>query len=265
MGLGRALAIAAAEAGDTVYGTVRHESHKGSFEDLVPGKTKAILMDVTIPELVANGVKEVLRLSSRIDVLVNNAGYGLFGAIEETSMDEARAQMETNFFGAMQLTKEVLPHMRKQGSGHIIQISSIAGFRGTEGLGIYNASKFALEGFSEALAKEMTAFGVHVTLVEPGPFRTDWAGRSSVRTKMVMPEYLRSAGARVRVIQTYSGTQPGSPEKAAALMLEVVNSPKPPLHLPLGDVAIDGFREKMKALEAEISEWESKSRATKFD
>jgi NAD(P)-dependent dehydrogenase (short-subunit alcohol dehydrogenase family) len=247
-----------------VYGTLRNKHQVEAFEKISPGKTIPLLMDVTYPAGILNGVNKILETEGRIDVLVNNAGYGLFGAIEEVTMEEARAQMETNFFGALELTKAVLPSMRKQGSGHIFQISSVAGFRGTEGLGIYNASKFALEGFSQGLAKEVHPFGIKVTLVEPGPFRTEWGGRSSIRSKTVIPEYHTTAHARIHAIQTYSGTQPGDPDKAAAVILDVLESDSPPLHLPLGELAIEGFREKMRSLELDIKTWEDRSRATAF-
>lgn len=264
-GLGRALALAAANAGAKVYGTLRKPEQIEAFEALIPGSLYGLIMDVRDSQTIEKGLQMIIEREGRIDVLVNNAGYGLFGAIEEVNLSESRDQMETNFFGALQLTQGVLPIMRKQESGNIVQISSIAGFRGTEGLGIYNASKFALEGFSQALAKEVAPFGISVTLVEPGPFRTEWGGNSSIRSKKVMDEYSETAGMRVRVIQGYSGTQPGDPAKAAQVILEAIGSPNPPLHLPLGDMAIDGFREKMALIESDIAEWESRSRATTFD
>lgn len=263
-GIGRALAMEAARSGEIVYGTLRRQDQMAEFEALVPGNTRALLMDVNDSRTAEAVVEEVISECGQIDVLVNNAGYGLFGAIEEVSMEEARQQMETNFFAALRLCQLVLPEMRKNHKGHIVQISSIAGFRGTEGLGIYNASKFALEGFSQAMAKEVAPFGIHVTLVEPGPFRTEWGGSSSIRSKKVMEAYRDTAGARIRVINGYSGTQPGDPVKAAHVIMEAVNSQHPPLHLPLGALAIDGFREKMKALSADIDAWEMRSRNTEF-
>lgn len=264
-GLGRALAVEAALNGDVVYGTLRNSQQIQAFEDLVPGSLYGLILDVCDSEAAENAVAQILEKEKGIDVLVNNAGYGLFGAIEEVAMSEVRDQMETNFFGALNLTKLVLPVMRQQRKGHIFQISSIAGFRGTEGLGIYNASKFALEGFSQALAKEVAPFNIFVTLVEPGPFRTDWAGKSSIRSKNILVDYAETAGARIRVINTYSGTQPGDPTKAAKVILQTLRSENPPLHLPLGNLAINGFREKMEQLEHDISKWETASRDTEFD
>ncbi|MBS3914920.1 MAG: SDR family NAD(P)-dependent oxidoreductase [Bacteroidetes bacterium] len=263
-GLGRSIAQAAANAGNTVYGTLRNTRQISDFENLVPGKTHAVLLDVNHQEDAERIVQDILQNHGDIHVLVNNAGYGLFGAIEEVTMDEARKQMETNFFAALNLCKLVIPNMRSRGNGNIVQISSIAGFRGTEGLGIYNASKFALEGFSQAMAKELAPHGIYVTLAEPGPFRTLWAGQSSIRSQKIMPEYAHTAGARIRAIHTYSGTQPGDPDKAAEVILRAISSENPPLHLPLGALAIEGFREKMKAIESDISNWEKLSRATEF-
>lgn len=236
-----------------------------AFAALVPGNTLPLLLDVNDHAAAASVVNHILTTEGRVDVLVNNAGYGLFGAIEEVTMEEARQQMETNFFAALNLCQLLIPGMRQRQSGHIIQISSIAGFRGTEGLGIYNASKFALEGFSQAMQKELAPFGVHVTLVEPGPFRTEWGGSSSVRSARVMEEYTHTAGLRIRTIHGYSGTQPGDPQKAAEVILKASQAAQPPLHLPLGPFAIDGFREKMASLESDIRAWETDSRNTGFE
>lgn len=264
-GLGRALAAAVAKAGHLAVGTLRREDQVAAYEAICPGFTRGIVLDVNQHAAVQQQVQALLSTYGRVDVLVNNAGYGLFGAIEETDMDEARAQMETNFFGALAMCQALIPSMREQRSGCIIQISSIAGFRGTNGLGIYNASKFALEGMSEAMAQELQPFGIHVMLVEPGPFRTAWAGSSSVRTRRIMAEYEETAGVRIAQIQGYNGQQPGDPDKAAQVIMEAAASANPPLHLPLGPLAIEGFRMKMKQLEAEIAAWESRAADTSFD
>lgn len=264
-GLGRALAAAVAQAGHLALGTLRREDQIAAYEAIRPGFTRGVLLDVNQHASVQQQVDALLSEYGRIDVLVNNAGYGLFGAIEETDMDEARAQMETNFFGALAMCQALIPSMRKQRSGCIIQISSIAGFRGTNGLGIYNASKFALEGMSEALAQELQPFGIRVMLVEPGPFRTAWAGSSSIRTRRIMSEYEETAGVRIAQIQGYNGQQPGDPDKAAQVIMEAAASEHPPLHLPLGPLAIEGFRVKMKQLEADIAAWESRAADTSFD
>jgi NAD(P)-dependent dehydrogenase (short-subunit alcohol dehydrogenase family) len=264
-GFGRALAEEAAKKGDIVIGTLRKTEQLAEFEKLVPGKTFAVKMDVTHADEIQQGVEDVLNRFDHIDVLVNNAGYGLFGAVEEVTMEESRAQMETNFFGPLELTKAFLPSMRKRKSGHIIQISSMAGIRSTPGLGIYNASKHALEGFTEALYHEVKPLGIKVTIIEPGPFRTDWAGSSSVTAKTEIKDYSETAGVRVRTIHGYSGRQPGDPVKAADAIIAIANTDNPPLRLPLGKDAITAVREKLQWVEKEINDWEELSLNTAYD
>jgi NAD(P)-dependent dehydrogenase (short-subunit alcohol dehydrogenase family) len=264
-GFGRSLAEAAVKAGDTVVGTLRKPSQIEEFKRLHPGKTFGILMDVNDARQVADGVESVLEQFGRIDVLVNNAGYGLFGAVEEASLQETREQMETNFFGALALTQAVLPAMRKAKRGHIVQISSIAGFTGTPGLGLYNASKHALEGMSEALAQEVAPLGIKVLIVEPGPYRTKWAKGGAKDAAKKIDDYAASAHATINMIHGYEGNQPGDPDKGAQLIVDVVNSPNPPLRLPLGKIAIDRMRAKIKSLESEITLWEKRSVATAFE
>lgn len=263
-GLGRALAEVVAQTGDIVFGTLRKPEQLSAFNNLVPEKTFGILLDVNKHSEFESVLNTITSKFGRLDILVNNAGYGLFGAIEEVSIEEARAQMETNLFGALALSQAVIPLMRKQNSGHIIQISSMAGMRSVEGMGLYNTSKFALEGFTEALYFEMKPFNVKVTLVEPGPFRTNWAGNSSVRSAKIIDDYYEISGARIAQIMGYSGNQPGDPAKAAKVIIEVVNSETPPLRLPLGPVAIDAIRAKLKWVEEDIKAWEEKSVNTSF-
>jgi NAD(P)-dependent dehydrogenase (short-subunit alcohol dehydrogenase family) len=264
-GFGRALALEAATSGDIVFGTLRKQSQIEEYNSLVPGKTFGLELDVNDHPRIPLIVAHILDQFGRIDVLVNNAGYGLFGAIEEVSMDEARMQMETNFFGALAVTQAVLPIMRKQKSGNIVQISSQAGMRANAGLGLYNASKFALEGFSEALSVETRHLNIHVTLVEPGPFRTEWAGPSSIRAAKVIDEYNETAGTVISYINGISGTQPGDPVKGAKAILKAVRSENPPLRLPLGSIALNGIREKLKSVEENLAKWESVSIDTHFD
>ena len=263
-GLGRALAATVAKAGDIVYGTLRKQEQVEDFNRLAPGYCLGLLMDVNKPEQVKAGVEKIIHEQGRLDVLVNNAGYGLFGAVEEVSMEEARQQMETNFFGALSLTKEVLPYMRERKGGSIVQVSSVAGFRSAPGLSIYNASKFALEGFTEALWYELAPLGVKVMIVMPGPFRTNWAGSSSIRSQKVMDVYRETSGARIRTIHQYSGTQPGDPEKAAELIMKVVNSENPPLRLPLGALAYEAMESKMDWVNREMEQWREESKETSF-
>jgi len=264
-GLGRALALQAAQNGDIVYGTLRKAEQLNTFNELVPGKTFGLILDVNQHHNIPPVLHTILEQNGRIDVLVNNAGYGLFGAIEELNMEEARQQMETNFFSVLALTQAVLPIMRKQKSGHILQISSMSGIRAYSGTGLYNASKFALEGMSEALAAEIKPLNIHLTLIEPGPFRTDWAGASSVRAKNSIDEYEASSGARLNLLQSTSGKQPGDPNKGAKAMLKVVNSEHPPLRLVLGKPALDAIREKYKMVEVELKAWEDVTLNTSFD
>ena len=180
-------------------------------------------------------------------------------------MEECRMQMETNFFSVLALTQAVLPTMRSRGSGHIIQISSMAGIRANPGLGVYNASKFALEGMSEALALEIRPLGIHLTLIEPGPFRTKWAGASSRRAKKQISDYKDTAWRRIELVNELNGKQAGDPDKAARAILNIVASGKPPLRLALGSVALDSIREKIRFMEKELSQWESLSLDTEFD
>lgn len=264
-GLGRALALQAAQNGDIVYGTVRKSDQIVEFNDLVHGKTFGIELDVNDHRQIGPVITHILDQFGRIDILVNNAGYGLFGAIEEVSMEEARQQMETNFFGALAVTQAVLPIMRNQRSGHIIMISSMSGVRANSGTGLYNASKFALEGMSEALALEIKPLNIHLTLVEPGPFRTEWAGASAIRSVKRIDDYNASSGERINYLNSINGKQPGDPVKGAKAIIKVVNSENPPLRLALGKPAVDAIRDKLQSVESEIAAWEAVSLDTEFD
>lgn len=264
-GLGRALAHEVALQGDIVFGTLRKASQVEEFNQLVHGKTFGLELDVNHHLRIDQMITHILDQFGKIDVLVNNAGYGLFGAIEEISMEEARQQMETNFFGALAMTQAVLPVMRRERAGHIVQISSMAGIRSSPGMGLYNASKFALEGFSEALALETAPLNIKVTLVEPGPFRTHWAGASSVRSKKIIDTYNDTSGQLIKYINGYTGTQPGDPAKAAKAIIKAVNSENPPLRLALGKTALEAIRKKISQLEKNYDEWEQVSMDTSFD
>ena len=261
-GLGRCLAEAVAARGDIAIGTLRQAAQLAAYDAIAPGRTIGVQLDVNEPALVEGVISGVIARYHRIDVLVNNAGYGLLGAVEEVSDAEARAQMETNLFGALTVTRAVLPHLRRQKSGHILQISSIAGLAAAPGLGLYNASKFALEGFSEALSRELAPLGIHVTLIEPGPFRTKWAGESIKRAEKIIPDYAATAGAIEQRIRDMSGVQPGDPDLAAQAMIKVVDSPNPPLRLPLGKLALNGYRAKLAAVSKELDAWEAIGLAT---
>lgn len=255
-GFGRELAKIAAANGDQVAGTLRQEAQFGAFEELAPRQLKAIMMDVTNPEQIKAGVQTTIETFGRIDVLVNNAGYGSIGPVEEVSEAEARRQMEVNFFGALRLCQDVLPHMRTQKQGHIINITSIAGLRGTAGLGLYNASKFALEGLGEALALELAPLGIHVTNVEPGPFRTDWAGRSATYTEISIPDYEKSAARTQEYLNRVSGNQQGDPVKGAEAIYALTKLEQPPVHLPLGAMSYQRARQKYQEVLAEFDAFE---------
>lgn len=264
-GFGRILAEKVAKRGDIVIGTLRNSNQISDFEKLVPGKVFGKILDVTNEKDVHSVVNQCVEQFGKIDVAVNNAGYGLFGAVEETSFEEAKAQMDTNFYGALFVTQAVLPFMREKKSGTILQISSVAGFRSNMGLGLYNASKFALEGFSEALAQECKPLGIRVCLIEPGPFRTDWAGRSAKRTEKEIKDYSSTAGLTIKLLNRANGKQEGDPEKACDVMIQVVDSENPPVHLPLGKIALEGFKAKIKSVQEDIAAWEAVSLKTSFD
>jgi NAD(P)-dependent dehydrogenase (short-subunit alcohol dehydrogenase family) len=263
-GLGRALAEAVVASGARLIATARDAHTLDALEKLAPDRVQTLSMDVNDEAEVRAGVTRAVAAFGRVDVLVNNAGYGLLGAVEEVSDSEARAQMETNVFGALRVTRALLPYLREQGGGHILNISSVAGIVSTPGLGLYNASKYALEGYSEALALELAPMGIRVTVVEPGPFRTDWAGSSMAQAARTLDAYDATAGATARLLKSYSGRQPGDPEKAAAAMLKVVESDKPPLRLPLGEMAVTRIRSKLAAQLAELDAWEKVALDTAF-
>jgi NAD(P)-dependent dehydrogenase (short-subunit alcohol dehydrogenase family) len=263
-GFGQALAKEALAAGHRVVGTVRNEPARAAFEELGAG-AHAVLMDVTDPAAVQRAVEETEKNIGAIDVLVNNAGYGHEGLIEESSLDELRQQFEVNVFGAVAVIKAVLPYMRQRRSGHILNITSMGGHTTFPGVGWYHGSKFALEGISETLAKEVRHLGIYVTAVAPGGFRTDWAGRSMIRTPRSIADYDEMFNPMRAARQQRSGRQPGDPVKAAQAMLKLVEAQDPPLHLALGADAVQAIRDKMAALGKEIDAWEKVSVATGVD
>lgn len=262
-GFGRELARAALARGEIVAGTLRRAEQLEEFRALAPGRAHAYQLDLTDRADTELLVEQVTREAGEIDVLVNNAGYGLFGAVEEVSDAEARRVMETNFFGLLDLTRAVLPQMRRRRSGRVVNFSSVAGFMGLPGCGLYCASKFAVEGLSESLALEVAAFGIKVMLVEPGGFRTNFAGGSKVFASRVVTDYAGSPAAMTRErMNQYSGHEPGDPAKAAAAVIRAVDSPDTPLRLVLGGDALDRARAKLSALEKNYAAWESVTRST---
>ncbi len=265
-GIGRVLAEAALQADQRVIATARKPE---SLADLASRFGKNVLtlkLDVNEPA----DIKAVLNAAQvrfgGVDVLVNNAGYGLEGAIEETPLAQARAQFDTNFFGLLALTQAVLPGMRAQGSGYIVNVASVAGLRGFGGLGLYCASKFAVVGLSEALAQEVKAFGIRVSVVEPGPYRTDWAGRSLVRTPSAealatgistgtpaegtsaTSAYTQLNTAVRHMLDTNNGRQPGDPHQIAQVLLAAAAMERPPMHLLFGDEAIQAWEGELTKL-----------------
>jgi NAD(P)-dependent dehydrogenase (short-subunit alcohol dehydrogenase family) len=260
-GFGRALSEAAIADGNIVVGTVRKEADKTEFEKLGKNAHGRIL-DVTETELVSPVVAEIEKNIGAIDVLVNNAGYGHEGILEESSMDDLRRQFEVNVFGAVAMMQAVLPYMRKRRAGRILNITSMGGLITLPGISFYHGSKFALEGISETLGKEVKDLGIHVTAVEPGGFRTDWAGRSMVRAPRSIADYdAVFEPIRKRRLEN-SGKQTGDPKKAAQAMLKLIASENPPAHLLLGSDAVRLVDEKMKALQAELDAWKSLSLST---
>lgn len=238
-GLGRAFAEVALEAGDSVVATARRPEQLDDLVSAHPDTALALALDVTDRAAVDRVVGEASAFTGRLDVLVNNAGYGLSGAVEEASEQEVRDQFEVNVFGALWCTQAVLPVMRAQGAGHLFQISSIGGVAGFLNTGIYHASKWALEGFSESLAQEVAGFGIGVTIVEPGPFRTDWNGDSMTRATP-LPAYDEVLAARREAMSgSQARTQAGDPRKAAQALLTVLDSSQPPRRLLLGALAAD--------------------------
>ena len=229
-GFGRDWAEAALARGDRVAATARNVETLKPLVERYGDLVAAISLDVTDKAAVAAAVAEAIARFGRIDVAVNNAGYGLFGAIEEVSETEARAQIETNLFGALWVTQAVLPHMRGQGSGHILQVSSIGGVNAFPTIGLYHASKWGLEGFSQALAAEVSGFGIKVTIVEPGGFATEWGGPSAQHaTPLPAYDEIRAARARFR-----SGFAPGDPDATGPAILKVVDAETPPLRIFFG-------------------------------
>ena len=261
-GFGRALAQEALTTGHQVVGTVRSERAKQAFEALDPAKAVGRVLDVTDFDAIDGVVAEIEANVGEIDVLVNNAGYGHEGILEESSLAEMRRQFDVNVFGAVAVTKAVLPYMRSRRRGHILNITSMGGFITMPGIAYYCGSKFALEGISEVLGKEVKSFNVHVTAVAPGSFRTDWAGRSMSRSPRSISDYdaLFDPIRNARVVK--SGQQLGDPAKAARAMLDAIASDTPPEHLLLGSDALALVRGKLSALADEISEWETLTRST---
>jgi NAD(P)-dependent dehydrogenase (short-subunit alcohol dehydrogenase family) len=256
-GFGRLLAEQVLKAGGRVIATARKPEQVADLLRQYPEPARAFALDVTRPEQIEAAAKDAIAAFGRIDVLVNNAGYGIAGGVEEATEEEFLPVFETNVFGLMRVTRAFLPQFRKQRTGHIINMSSMAGIGGSAGWGYYNATKFAVEGFSEALAGEMAAIGVKVTVIEPGPFRTDFLGRSGVLAKREIEDYRPAIGPVRAYFHGQSGKQRGDPAKAVQAIMDVVEMPDPPLHLLLGHAAWNRMKGKLEQWRQEMAKHET--------
>jgi NAD(P)-dependent dehydrogenase (short-subunit alcohol dehydrogenase family) len=263
-GFGRFLALEALEKGYKVVVTARNTNDVQDIVASYPTTAIALKLDVTDAVSIKSSVATAIEKFGQIDVLVNNAGIGYFGAIEESEEAEVRRMFEINVFGLANMTQAVLPIMRKQRSGHILNIASIGGLRSFPGVGFYNATKYAVDGLSEALSKEVAPLGIKVTIVAPSGFRTDWAGRSANDSKIVIEDYATTAGKNKGDIRGYSGNQPGDPVRAAKAMIQVVETENPPLRLLLGVAALKGARLKLEELKLDYDTWAEVSEGADF-
>lgn len=254
-GFGRALAIEVLAQG---YSAAVASRNINDVEDIVsryPETALAVNLDVTSGAEITAAVEKTIAHFAQIDVLVNNAGIGYFGAIEESEEAEVRRMFEINVFGLAKMIQEVLPHMRKRRIGHILNIASIGGLRSFPGVGFYNATKYAVDGLSESLSKELAPLGIKVTIIAPSGFRTDWAGRSAKDSNIRIADYATTAEKNKGDIRAYSGNQPGDPVRAAKAMIAVTESATPPLRLLLGAAALKGARLKLEELKHDFDTW----------
>ncbi|WP_454915975.1 oxidoreductase [Xanthobacter sediminis] len=263
-GFGRHLAEQVLERGDRAVLTARHPAQLEDLAARYGARALVLPLDVTDEAMIAKAVADAEARFGRIDVLVNNAGYGYFSAIEEGEDAEVRRQFETNVFGLFSLTRHVLPGMRRHRAGHVVNFSSIGGLMAFAATGYYHATKFAVEGFSESLAAEVGPLGIKVTIVEPGRFRTDWAGRSMIESKTVIDDYAATAGARRAAAHAYSGTQPGDPARGAAAVITAVEAEAPPLRLLLGSDAYALALGRLDALRQNFEAWKDLTASADF-
>ena len=263
-GFGRLMTEYLLSVGAKVVATARKLE---TIEDLTtrhPGKAVALELDVTKQHSIDKAVTDALARVGQIDVLVNNAGYGVAGAVEEVSDTEYMPMFDTNVFGLINVTKALLPQFRARRSGAIVNFSSIGGLIGSPGWGYYNATKFAVEGLSEALAAELEPMGVHVMVVEPGPFRTDFLGRSGMEAKQHILDYEPTAGKTREYFNTQAGKQPGDPKRAVEAVVAAVSDPNPPKHLLLGKIALSRFRKRLEDWNAELDRWQAITEGADF-
>ena len=264
-GLGRAFAQALLEAGFKVVGTVRKPEAALEFEQLKPGAAFARTLDVTeTPDRLASVVEEIEQNIGPVYALINNAGYGHEGTLEESSMEDLRQQFEVNVFGAVAMMIAVLPHMRARREGRILNVTLMGGLMTMPGLSYFHGSKFALEGISSSLAKEVRPLGIYVTAIEPGMFRTDWAGRSMVRSERTISDYDTIFGPIREARKARSGQQPGNPAKAGKAIADFLTVTEPPLHLLLGPDAFEYVQKEFEVVQSEFTSWEAVTRSTNF-
>ena len=263
-GFGRDLARLVLERGWRAVVTARDAARVRDLAEGSGSRALALALDVTSEEGIASAVAAATDAFGRVDVLVNNAGYGYQASVEEGVEGEIRAQFDANVFGLFAMTRAVLPGMRERRSGRILNITSVAGRIGFAGSGYYAASKHAVEGWSDALAKEVEPLGIRVTCVEPGPFRTDWAGRSLKQTETRVADYAETVGARLKGTSQGSGTQAGDPVRAGRLMIELAESESPPRQIVLGAWAVDALDKRLAAQRAEFEAWRGRGAATDY-
>ncbi|WP_443750595.1 oxidoreductase [Asticcacaulis solisilvae] len=264
-GFGRHFAEEALRLGYNVVATARRLDRLQALAAQAPDRVLPLSVDVDRPDMIASAVEAAIRRFGRIDVLINNAGYGLVGALEETPAEEWQAVFRTNLFGAVETTRAVLPVMRAQRSGMIVNISSMGGQLSFAGFSAYSATKFALEGLSEALADEVRGFGIKVMIVEPGAFRTDFAAGGALRHMPVIDAYDDSVGPTRAFAHGMDATQPGDPVKAARAVFQAIVSDNPPLRLALGNDSLDGIRAHAEAVLKDLKDWEAVSRGAVFE
>jgi len=264
-GFGLEIARHAVQRGDSVVATARNPETV-TAELGTHGNLLVLPLDVTDEAQAVEAARQAVARFGRIDVLLNNAGYGLLGAVEDASAQEVERQFQTNVFGLLKVTRAVLPHLRRAGKGHVVNLSSIGGFASYPGWGIYCATKFAVEGITEALAMELAPLGIHATAVQPGFFRTDFLNAVSlVNTRQALNDYAETAGAMRTLMASANHQQPGDPKKLSKAVLALVDSPKPPVRLPLGTDTVAKVAEKHKVVVDELEQWMSVAVSTDHD
>lgn len=263
-GFGRLLAEYLLSRGANVVATARQVDQLEDLRTRYPGGATILPLDVTSGSSIDRAVADAIGHVGHIDVLVNNAGYGVCGAVEEVSVEEYMPMFNTNLFGLINLTQAFLPMFRERRSGAIINLSSIGGLIGSPGWGFYNASKFAVEGLSQALAGELAPMGIHVMVVEPGPFRTDFLGRSGKEAYRRIADYETTVGKTRDYFKTQAGKQAGDPQRAVEAIVEAINSPEPPKHLLLGKLALSRYRTYLEQSTAEANKWQTLTNGADF-